>query len=158
MSSSQKSPEPFHRIVVATDGSENALRAIKVAIEVASRYGAELIVVNAIAFPLGVSAPASPDIGDPQAMMRFSELARAEARKITEEGVRLARTAGVQARSAVLDRAASAVELIASFAEAEHADLIVSGTRGLTGFKKLFVGSVSSGLLNRASCSVLVVR
>jgi len=36
--------------------------------------------------------------------------------------------------------------------------LIVTGTRGLTGFKKLLVGRVSSGALNHAHCSVLRVR
>ena len=57
-----------------------------------------------------------------------------------------------------MDRAASAVDQITSFAEAEHADLIVSGTRGVPRVSKLFVGNVSSGLLSRASCSVLVGR
>ena len=44
------------------------------------------------------------------------------------------------------------------FAASEKADLVVTGTRGMTGFRKLIMGSVSSGLVNHAHCPVLVVR
>ena len=48
--------------------------------------------------------------------------------------------------------------MITEFAKKERADLIVVGTRGLSGFKKLLPGSVSSGIATHAPCSVLVVR
>jgi len=44
------------------------------------------------------------------------------------------------------------------FAAHKKADLIVTGTRGMTGFKKLILGSVSSGLVNHAHCPVLIAR
>lgn len=91
-------------------------------------------------------------------MDRYYEMARTRAKHIVEEAVALAKEAGVQARGEVLDRPASAIELIISFAEGEGVDLIVSGTRGLSSFKKLLVGSVSSGLVSHAPCSVLIVR
>jgi nucleotide-binding universal stress UspA family protein len=37
-------------------------------------------------------------------------------------------------------------------------DLVVAGTRGMTGLKKLVMGSVSNGLVSHAKCPVLVVR
>jgi nucleotide-binding universal stress UspA family protein len=43
-------------------------------------------------------------------------------------------------------------------AEARHADLIVMGTRGLTGFDRLVLGSVARNVLTHAHCSVLVVH
>ncbi|HKM76807.1 MAG TPA: universal stress protein [Candidatus Bathyarchaeia archaeon] len=44
------------------------------------------------------------------------------------------------------------------YAAGAGVDLIVVGTRGLGGFKKLVMGSVSTAIVNHASCSVLVVR
>ena len=52
----------------------------------------------------------------------------------------------------------SIVKEIIEYSEREKIDLIVIGTRGRTGFKKLFLGSVASGVLNFAHCPVLVVR
>jgi nucleotide-binding universal stress UspA family protein len=47
---------------------------------------------------------------------------------------------------------------IIEFAERENKDLIIMGTRGRTGFKKLLLGSVASGVINFAHCPVLVIR
>ena len=52
----------------------------------------------------------------------------------------------------------SIVKEIIEYSEREKIDLIVIGTRCRTGFKKLFLGSVASGVLNFAHCPVLVVR
>jgi len=52
----------------------------------------------------------------------------------------------------------STVQGIVEFASNEKVDLIVIGTRGLSGFKRLLIGSVSSGVVAHAHCPVLVVR
>ncbi len=52
----------------------------------------------------------------------------------------------------------SIVSEIIEFAERENIDLIIMGTRGRTGFKKLLLGSVASGVVNFAHCTVLVIR
>ena len=70
----------------------------------------------------------------------------------------LARKEGVKTTTAVLDNVTSTVYAITNYAEQRRIDLIVVGSRGLGGFKRMLLGSVSSGVLNHASCSVLVVR
>ncbi|MDG6966077.1 MAG: universal stress protein, partial [Nitrososphaerota archaeon] len=76
---------------------------------------------------------------------------------VLSRGVQLAAQAGANAKGELLE-AASVVEAPVGFATDQKADLIVVGTRGMTGFKKLIVGSVSSGLVGHSHCPVLVVR
>jgi nucleotide-binding universal stress UspA family protein len=52
----------------------------------------------------------------------------------------------------------SIVSEIIEFAELRSIDLIIMGTRGRTGFKKLLLGSVASGVVTYAHCPVLVIR
>ncbi len=52
----------------------------------------------------------------------------------------------------------SIVSEIIEYAERENIDQIIMGTRGRTGFKKLLLGSVASGVVNLAHCPVLVIR
>ena len=47
---------------------------------------------------------------------------------------------------------------IVNYAEEENVDLIVVGTRGKSGLKKLLLGSVASGVITYSHCSVLVVK
>ena len=65
---------------------------------------------------------------------------------------------GVSPRSEVLRTASTIVETITDMATGEKIDLIVMGTRGLGGFKKLLMGSVSSGVVLHAPCNVLVIK
>jgi len=57
-----------------------------------------------------------------------------------------------------LENAPSIVQAITDYASQEKVDLIVVGTKGLSGFKKLLIGSVSSGLFSHANQPVLVTR
>jgi nucleotide-binding universal stress UspA family protein len=64
----------------------------------------------------------------------------------------------VNVKTELPEGVSSVVETIINNADKEGADLIVVGTRGLDGFKKLLIGSVSSGVISHASCPVLIVR
>jgi nucleotide-binding universal stress UspA family protein len=88
----------------------------------------------------------------------YFEAARRDAKKMEDEVARLAEADGVKAVCVIRENVVSVVEAIVSFAEERRVDLIVLGTRGQSGFKKLLMGSVSSGVVTHAHCSVLVVR
>jgi nucleotide-binding universal stress UspA family protein len=47
---------------------------------------------------------------------------------------------------------------VVQYAERENIDLIVVGTRGRSGFKRLLLGSTASGIVTHAHCPVMVVR
>ena len=85
------------------------------------------------------------------------ELSKERARGVLLDGIKLAEAHGVKAKGELLE-ASSTVQAIVEFATSEKADLIIVGTRGMTGFKKLILGSVSSGLVGHSECPVLVVR
>ena len=53
---------------------------------------------------------------------------------------------------------ASIVGAIVDYAERQNIDLIVIGSRGLSGFKKLLLGSTATGVVNYAHCPVLAVK
>ena len=50
------------------------------------------------------------------------------------------------------------IDTIIKLATADHSELLVVGSRGLTGMERLQLGSVSESLLKYAPCSVLIVR
>lgn len=137
-------------IVVGTDGSPNADAAVRRAAELAKGSGARVHLVSAY--------PDAPG---------YSELIHSSA---TRERVSLREVAeGVLAREE-RELAAQGIEVVTHAREGEpahvlvevaqehDADLIVVGARGLTGFKRFLLGSVSSKLAHHAPCSTMIVR
>ncbi|MDP9290179.1 MAG: universal stress protein [Thermoproteota archaeon] len=64
----------------------------------------------------------------------------------------------VKLRREIIVNSRSIVGAVVDYAEHEGADLIVIGSRGLSGFKKLLLGSVASGVVTYAHCPVMVVK
>ncbi len=85
-----------------------------------------------------------------------------EAKKRAEEWFSqvksMAAKEGVKVRSDTIFNLPSVAESIISYAAEQKADLIVIGTKGRAGLKRLVLGSVASGVVSHASCPVLVVR
>jgi len=142
-------------ILVPVDGSKSAERSAAIAFELAHAYNAKVIVLSVVASPgFSFSGPA----GAPADLTEYYKLGTTEARRAIESSLALAKQAGVEARGEVIEPVSSTVGAIVEFAEKEKVDLIVMGTRGLGGFKKLLLGSVSTGVVSHAHCSVLVIR
>lgn len=142
-------------VVCAFDGSKYSAKAVEVAAELAGKFRARLVVVHVYSSPMiaysGVAGVPSPSIND------LEDVAKESGQAVLDRGVRMARDQGVKATGELLE-AASVVQALVEFSANEKADLVVVGTRGMTGFKKLILGSVSSGLISHAYCPVLVVR
>jgi nucleotide-binding universal stress UspA family protein len=148
----------FAKILVAIDGSKYAAGAIRVAIKMAKREVAELIVVSVVQRPSYVFSPVSTGRIPPMAIGEYYDYARKNAGRWVNETVPLAKGWNVAVKGHVLKASSSVVKSITDYAKIEEVDLIVLGTRGLGGFDRLLLGSVSSGVVTHASCAVLVVR
>jgi nucleotide-binding universal stress UspA family protein len=145
----------FKRILVAFDGSSDSVKAVKIAASIAKEHGSKLTIVHVYTVPTySYMTPAGLSSSQFSAL---DDAAKTHARDILRRGIASAGSAGVKAGGEML-QGGSVVECIVDFAANEKADLIVMGTRGVTGFKRMLVGSVSSGVVAHAKCPVLVVR
>ena len=134
-------------VIVAVDGSEGSSKAMHRAAQMAKAMpGTQLTAVHVI------------NTKDYPVLMSDTDDKEGEARAtcIINDALEIANSEGVSASSAVLH--GHPVAQIVKFAEDNHADLIVTGSRGLHGAKGLLVGSISEALTKRARCSVLIVR
>ena len=125
------------------------------AANLASKFGSEVVLVN-IVNPAPLVAPymmAVEAVPNTEVLLEYAEesqralLCKASA-AFEQEGVKATARAEM----------GQPVDVILSVAEEEKADLIVLGSRGLGGFQRLMLGSVSDGVLHHAHCPVLIVR
>lgn len=134
-------------ILVATDFSETAHSALDWGIELAQPHGASIYLVHALPL-LNRSVdylPSPPDMN--------AELSAAALQRLDETAVR-ARDRGIEVRTELVQGLPS--ESISE--TAASADLIVIGTRGLTGVSHLLLGSTAERVVQHAPCPVLTVH
>src|SRR5579871_3872912 len=142
-------PTEFHQIVMASDGSEAAGHAVRTGMELAKGYHADVSVLN-------VFEPHDVYSGVSQGDMDPGIYAARVQEAITQQVDPIANEAGVS--YSFRQEQGHPAQVLVGFAEQQHADLIVVGSRGLGGFQRLLLGSVSTHVLHHAHCSVLVVR
>jgi nucleotide-binding universal stress UspA family protein len=146
----------FKKILVCADDSACARDAALIAAQVAAHFEAEALLLNVFDLAahgmlseMGVwSLTLGEDI--------VEDCAKAERESVAKHIAPLFAAKGVACQ--VLQETGHPVSAIVQVAEREKADLIVIGSRELRGLKEKFLGSVSSGVLHHAPCSVLIVR
>jgi len=141
------------RILLATDGSEEAELAALRAVDLAERTDSELHVVHVGVVPTFLkSYPGT--LGYER---RIYEQIEEESRQRLRELSWRVKLAGGTLAGAHLRMGKVALEIVA-LAEELGADMIVMGSRGLGGVRRALMGSVSDSVVRHAHCPVLVVR
>jgi nucleotide-binding universal stress UspA family protein len=142
------------RILVATDGSDGAHRAVDYAAQWAKNDGAELLIVNVIG---GYGLPEKVFRAFTQAHQAWLEemLGSLSADMLTQARDR-ARTAG-STRILLESRSGDVAETIIEIAQEKGADVVVLGKRGAGRVAKLLLGSVSQKLVSLAPLPVMVI-
>lgn len=149
-----KYPEKFSKILVATDGSRVSTMAANVALRMAKRNGSKLVIVTVLDVPYGEFYMS--EIGN---YSKYAERrARDEATKWCEEIKQKAKDSGIKAETAVILPTPNTVGAIVNYADHNDVDLIVIGSTGRTGFKRLLLGSVATGVVTYATCPVMVIK
>lgn len=136
------------KILVAVDPSDSVLLPVSRAAAMAKKEGAELTLLAV-----------AEAVEDMESLFGASatDRLRDRASKALDAAQALVKAAGVTAKE-VLETGVSPDEIIVEAAQKGGADLIVMGTRGKKGARKLFLGSVAAKVISLAPCSVLVVR
>lgn len=142
----------FKRIIIPVDGSECSLRAADVAGSLARELGSQCIVCVAV----DVVAAAGYAAAAPDLVEAWLKTLRDNARSVLEETAARLRAAGTDIKTAVADGNAS--DAILQFAKEHGGDLIVMGSHGRSGLRRLFLGSVAETVVRSATIPVLIVR
>jgi nucleotide-binding universal stress UspA family protein len=144
----------FKSIVVGTDGSETAGKAVGYAIDLATRFGATLHIVCAyepvVGYRLRDERPAAA------ADEQWAVNARNEVDATLEAAASQARQAGVSVE--IYARQGDAADAVLDVAEERGVDLIILGNKGMTGARRFLLGSVPNRVSHHAPCSVLIIR
>ena len=141
----------FTNILLASDGSECALKAAAVAATLANKFAARLTIINVFQ-PIPAYGPFREVVN--------TDLHERYVRELQEHAIspvgRIMEGMGVpyQSRQEVGQPAAEIIRV----AEEEGCDLVVLGSRGLSGFQEFLLGSVSDRVVHHAHCPVLIVK
>ena len=143
----------FSKIVVGTDGSDTAAGAVALAVDLALQSGATLHVVSAYKDAMTsinvahVGAAAVPD----------TTFAAAELKSASEEMLAEAvkDTGGVAVQTHAV--AGPPADVLISVAESVGADLIIVGSKGMKGARRL-IGSVPNSVAHRSPCHVIIAK
>ncbi|ULQ46532.1 universal stress protein [Flagellatimonas centrodinii] len=139
----------LHRILFATDFSEASHNAQAQAVQLARHHDAELHLLNVLVIPPAAYVPEHvPDLDG------LTEAMRAQARRQMDH---LVDTIGIPVAHSLLS-GFDAATVIADHAEKIDASLIVVGSHGRAGLKKLFLGSDAQGVVRLSKRPVLVVN
>ena len=139
----------FQKILVPLDGSEHSGRALEVAIQIAKELKSKLVLLTVHS----VTAVASTG---PEFSVMAIEAARDSGKRILAEAKAKVRSQEIEVETELAE--GNAVEEIVRKSKEGKFELIVMGARGLGAIKKLFIGSVSEGVIKNAPCPVLIAK
>jgi nucleotide-binding universal stress UspA family protein len=143
------------KILLATDGSQDAELAATTAVDLAKTTGSELHVVTVFPGPAYVLPYYETHFPEPAQRLRRE--ARKERQQILDERVERIREAAGSVAQAHIREGETAAEIV-SLAEELEAGLIAIGSRGLGELRRALMGSVADSVVRHAHCPVMVVR
>lgn len=138
----------FRRILVPIDGSPNSYRGLQHAVDIAKKYNAEITLIHVIETPAVVFETELP--------LPESYFSRMEAntRGLFAKREAELKSQGLKVKTILIKGNAIQEILRAS----KSFDLVVMGSKGYGGFRRFWLGSVASGVVNHCTVPVLIVR
>ena len=136
------------KVLVATDGSEHSMKAVRRALELAEREGAEITL-------LSVSYYSKEDLDE--IPMGIQDKLDAQAADALKKAKALFDEKGIKVE-AVLQAGYVPANIIIKKAEEGKFDRILMGSKGLSGLERLLIGSTAAKVVANAPCTVTVIR
>ena len=136
------------KVLVATDGSEHSMKALKRAMELAEKEGAEITLLSVAYF-------SREDLDE--IPLNVQEKLESQAATALKKAKALFNEKGIQVE-AVLEAGYVPANNIITQAESGKFDLILLGSTGHSGFRRLLIGSTAAKVVANAPCSVAVIR
>ena len=151
----------FKKILVGIDGSEKSFEAADYAINFAKKCESELLlIVNILPIEPWYHGEYPYEWGKPEILEEVYEKEKQEMQnilnKIKDKADKLHLNTKVDVE--MTPRTTNPSVALVIYSEKNNVDLIVVGTRGRTGFKKMLLGSVASGVVTYAHCPLLVIK
>jgi nucleotide-binding universal stress UspA family protein len=143
----------YHHILVPIDGSDTANLALKEAIELAKNQQSTIRLFHVVDLTTAYSSVNAPYVVERQSALE------AEGQKVIADGSEPVLAAGIKFDSkCITNFDKHTFDLIEEEANRWPADLIVIGTHGRRGIRRMLLGSVAEGLIRIANTPVLLVR
>lgn len=140
----------YSNILVAVDGSKQAEWAFRNAVAISRRNeGSKLFVASVIDSTIATSG-----LSDPYIFNSFYK----KTKELVESYVRVAKESGLENVEGIVEQGVPKVVLSEDIVEEKNIDLIVCGSSGLTGFKRMIMGSVSEGIVRYAKSDVIIIK
>ena len=140
------------KILVAIDGSVHSFKASEYALELAKSFGAQLYAVTV------TYIPESDHLSQKEVLSKSLVEDSSNNGMKDADFTQNAKEDNIQLKTELINSARPVDYVILEYAEEQKIDLIVVGTKGRTGFKKLMLGSIASSIVTYAHCPVIVVK
>ncbi|WP_449245039.1 universal stress protein [Desulfobacca acetoxidans] len=135
----------WKKILLAVDGSEASVKIVDRALDLAKSYNSELLILSALDLPFQLYG----DVNLKDNLMRGVKGYLSEVKTEAE-------AMGIATREFL--RVSKAPKAIVDLGREEQVNLIVMGSHGRTGLKRLFMGSVTEQVMTQAPCPLLIVK
>jgi len=140
----------FNRIIVPTDDSDEAKKAVKKALYMAKHLGAEVVAMYVIDTSFLARFPSPDDIMS----FNWDKILQKEALDALDKVEKMGKKMGVK----VIKKMVEGIPDEEIIKEAKKNDLIVMGSKGKTALDRILLGSVSEKVVHHAPCPVMIVR
>lgn len=141
----------YSRILVAYDGSDLSKRALEHAVQLAKQD--ERIEIHV------VKVMELPRVFDYELRLSYEQIQKSYRKEVEKKMDEVKKVLSqVTNRSKTIILEGDPARMILEYARSNDVDFIVMGSRGLSGLKELFLGSVSHNVMQHASCPVLVIK
>jgi nucleotide-binding universal stress UspA family protein len=133
------------KVLVPVDGSKNSIEGLQEDVEHVRHRAGKIILINV-----------QPDGVDSMVEHRDQDTLGKIADRILEKAEKIILPSGVKYEKVV--EFGQPANAIIEYADKEKIDVIIVGSRGLTGIKRFLLGSVASRLVTYAHCNVMVIK